>query len=64
MLLEEQGVEASWEQPFEERGGGEFARNVAVILVAMGSYDAIRLAVAKAGQKFPRLSLTIEERDE
>lgn len=62
-LLEEQGVEASWEQPLEERGG-EFARDVAVIVVAMGSYDAIKAAVAKAREKFPGIGLTIEEGNE
>ena len=45
--LEQAGVAVKWKHPVEKRGFGSMGQEVVVAIVATGSYDVIKAAIAK-----------------
>ncbi len=69
-LLRDEGVQAEYEPPIEERGvGQEIAQEVLVILLATGTVEGIKLAMRKfrgwaKGTKFKIDDKPVEENGE
>jgi hypothetical protein len=61
-LLREQGVEAEYEPPIEERGIAEtIEAGVIVYMTTRGAEAAIKLAIKKLRERFPKNQVTIED---
>lgn len=61
--LEAEGVRVDWVRPTEERGLGDAATNVAVILTAWGAKEAIKAGVAKFRERNPNAEIDWREDD-
>lgn len=59
--LEEESIQVDWTPPKEQRGFGADATAVVVSIVASGSYDAIKLVVAKMLTCMPHAEIVIED---
>lgn len=59
-MLEEAGVHVDWEPPQEQRDLQGIAETVALSLVASGTWDAIKAAVAKFRKWAPRTEVSVE----
>jgi hypothetical protein len=60
-MLEEQGVHVDWEPPQEQRNLEGLAEIIVLSLVASGTYDGIKAAVAKFRKWAPRTEVILEE---
>lgn len=59
-MLEDEGVHVDWEPPEEQRNLEGVAETIALALVASGTYDAIKTAVAKFRRWAPRAQVVLE----
>jgi len=62
-MLEAEGVHVDWEPPQERRDLSGAVETIVLSIVASGSYDGIKAAVAKFRKLAPRTEVTLDEYD-
>jgi len=62
-LLEQEGLEVTWERPEETRGVGDMTQAYVVEMAVAGSLGAIKAAVARSRKHAPRGEVEIEDDD-